>query len=92
MCNVCELVHLWLLRISNECHSLHMFLVFLVSSHDVTTASPPSPHFHLLPVPPPPPLPPPAHCCCLGLKPPKKRLDYNPDISARQRIEVISHS
>lgn len=37
-----------------------------------------------------PPLP--AHCCCLGLKPPKKRLDYNPDISARQRIEVISHS
>lgn len=28
MCNVCELVHLWLLRFSNECHSLHMLLVF----------------------------------------------------------------
>lgn len=57
-------------------------------------ASPPSPHFHrppTAPLPPsvaPPPPAPPAHCRCLGLKPPKKRLDYNPDISARQRIEV----
>lgn len=51
MCNVCELVHLWFLRFSNGCHSLHLFF-FL--PHDVTTASPPSPHFHHPPIAPPP--------------------------------------
>lgn len=45
--------------------------------HDAT-ASPPS-------SPPPPPLPPHR---CLGLKPPKKRLDYNPDICPGRLTEV----
>uniref|UniRef100_H3CNU1 Osteoclast-stimulating factor 1 n=1 Tax=Tetraodon nigroviridis TaxID=99883 RepID=H3CNU1_TETNG len=31
------------------------------------------------------------HCCCLGLKPPKKRLDYNPGISTHRRIETSLH-
>lgn len=90
MCDVCELVHLSLLSFSNQCHSLHMFLVFGFSPwchhcFSSSTSSSPSSYSSSSP-------PPPAHCCCLGLKPPKKRLDYNPDISARQRIEVISYS
>ena len=60
----------------------------------MTTAYPPSPHRHLPAYPPAPlpPLPPPPHtphCCHLGLKPPKKRLDYNPAVSTRQHMEVI---
>lgn len=51
-CSVCELVLLWLLRFSNECHSPHF------SPHGFTCAAPPppSPHFYHLPIPPPPPL------------------------------------
>lgn len=75
----------WLLRFSNGFHSPTFFSSCHTCSSSFTSFSPSSSSSSSSSLAP-------AHCCCLGLKPPKKRLDYNPGISTHQRTEVISHS